>query len=70
MSGRMDYERILKLYGAMNRKAERDNRVLEILFHPGMVLQEEVSAELGDAAAEEFYLTNDRHVEKESVINI
>lgn len=68
MSGHMDYERIRKLYGAMIRKAERDNRVLEILFHPGITLPGEVNPELGDTAAEDFYLSSDRSIEKRAVM--
>ena len=70
MSGRMDYERIQKLYGAMNRKAERDNRVLEILFHPGITLPEEVTGEVAKEAVETFYLLEDRHIEKEAVMKL
>ena len=69
MSGHMDYKRIQKLYGAMTRKAEYDNRVLEILFHPGKVIPDEVNPELGDAAAEDFYLSSDRYVEKQAVMS-
>ena len=69
MSGHMDYGRIQKLYGAMMSKAEHDNRVLEILFHPGKVIADEVNPELGDAAAEDFYLSFDRHVEKQAVMS-
>lgn len=68
MSGHMDRNRIGKLYGKMKRKAEKDGRTLEILFHPGLVLPQELSSELGDAAAEEFYLSPNRHVEKEAVM--
>lgn len=68
MSGRMDYERIQKLYGAMICKAERDNRVLEILFHPGIMLPEEVTEEIALDAVETFYLMEDRHIEKEAVM--
>lgn len=68
MSGRMDRERIEKLYGKMKRKAERDGRTLEILFHPGITLPEEVTPEIAKEAAEDFYLRNDRHVEKEAVL--
>lgn len=70
MSGHMDYERIRKLYGAMTRKAERDNRVLEILFHPGIILQEEVCEEIAREAVEAFYLLEDRHLEKEAVMKL
>lgn len=70
MSGRMDYERIQKLYGAMTHKAERDNRVLEILFHPGITLPEEVTGEVAKEAVETFYLLEDRHIEKEAVMKL
>ena len=46
------------------RKAERDGRTLEILFHPGITLPEEVTPEIAKEAAEDFYLRGDRHVEK------
>lgn len=67
MSGRMDQERIGKLYEKMKKKAEKDGRRLEILFHPGLTLQEEVTPEIAGEAVEDFYLRKDRHVEKEAV---
>ncbi len=67
MSGRMDYDRIRRLYAGIAARAEARDRVLEILFHPGMMLPEEVSEEIGRKAAEDFYLKRDRHVEKEAV---
>ena len=70
MSGRMDLKRIEKLYGKMKRKAERDGRTLEILFHPGLTLPEEVTPEIAGDAAEDFYLRKDRHVEKEAVLGV
>ena len=70
MSGHMDYERIQKLYRAMTHKAERDNRVLEILFHPGITLPEEVTGEIAKEAVETFYLLEDRHIEKEAVMKL
>jgi hypothetical protein len=69
MSGHMDADRIRRLYGKMTEKAGRDGRTLEILFHPGIALPEEVSAELGDEAAEEFYLSENRHIEKAAVMS-
>lgn len=68
MSGRMDRDRIEKLYPKMVRKADRDGRVLEILFHPGITLPEEETREIAREAAESFYLSGDRHVEKEAVL--
>lgn len=70
MSGRMDYDRIVRLYPKIAAKAEKDNRVLEILFHPGLMLPEEVSEEIGRDAAEDFYLRQNRHVEMDAVSQI
>lgn len=70
MSGRMDYDRIVTLYPKIAAKAERDGRVLEILFHPGLTLSEEVTEEIGEEAAKDFYLRPDRHVEMEAVQKI
>lgn len=70
MSGRMDRERIERLYGKMKRKAERDGRTLEILFHPGITLPEEITPEIAKEAAADFYLCRDRHVEKEAVLGV
>lgn len=70
MSGRMDRERIVRLYPKMAAKAERDGRVLEILFHPGLMLPEEASEEIGEEAAADFYLRDDRHVEKAAVAQL
>lgn len=70
MSGRMDRERIEKLYARMKKKAEKDGRRLEILFHPGLTLPEEVTPEIARDAADDFYLQKDRHVEKEAVLQV
>ncbi len=67
MSGRMDYDRIVRLYPRLAKKAEQEGRTLEILFHPGLTLSEEVSEEIGEEAAADFYLRDDRHVEMEAV---
>lgn len=70
MSGHMDYDRIVRLYPKIAAKAEEDNRVLEILFHPGLMLPAEVSDEIGEDAAKDFYLRQDRHVEMDAVNRI
>lgn len=67
MSGHMDYDRIAALYPSAAAKAEKDCRTLEILFHPGLTLPEEVTGEIGEEAARDFYLRKDRHVEMEAV---
>lgn len=70
MSGRMDYDRIVRLYPKIAAKAQRDNRALEILFHPGLMLPAELSDEIGEDAAKDFYLRQDRQVEMDSVNQI
>ncbi len=70
MSGRMDRRRIERLYGKMRRKAQKDGRTLEILFHPGITLPEEVTPEIAKEAADDFYLREDRHVEMEAVLGV
>lgn len=70
MSGRMDRERIERLYPKMQKKAEKAQRTLEILFHPGITLPEEVTPEIDKDAVEDFYLLKDRHVEKEAVLGM
>ena len=67
MSGHMDYDRISVLYPKIAAKAAKDGRVLEILFHPGLMLPEEVTEEIGKEAAEDFYLRQDRHIEMDAV---
>lgn len=67
MSGYMDYDRIIKLYPKIAAKADQDNRTLEILFHPGLMLPGEVSEEVGEDAAKDFYLRQDRHMEMEAL---
>lgn len=68
MSGRMDRVRIEKLYPKMIRKAEQDGRTLEILFHPGLTLSEEVTPEIAKEAVEDFYMRGDRHIEQKAVL--
>lgn len=67
MSGHMDYDRIVKLYPGIAAKAEKDHRVLELVFHPGRMLPEEVSEEIDGKAAKDFYLRKDRHMEMDTV---
>lgn len=70
MSGRMDKGRVERLYEKMQKKADRKGRVLEILFHPGLALPEEVTPEIAREAADDFYLRKDRHLEMAAVLHI
>ena len=70
MSGRMDYPRIDRLKEKMKQKAAAADRDLEILFHPGRALPEELNDEFGSKASARFYLSSDRTVEKNAVIKL
>lgn len=70
MSGRMDKGRVERLYQKMKEKAEKDGRTLEILFHPGLTLPEEVTPEIAREAANDFYLRKDRHLEMAAVLHV
>ena len=67
MSGHMDEERIWQLLPNMEKKAEHNGRMLEILFHPGQVLREEISDEFSQEDAIAFHVSPDRSVEKQAV---
>lgn len=70
MSGHMDSVRVEKLLPAMKKKAEKKGRTLEILFHPGQVGQEEITAEFSQQEAIAFHVSADRHVEKAAVMRM
>lgn len=70
MSGRMDKRRVTKLLPAMEKRAEKKNRTLEILFHPGQVIKEEVTEEFSQQEAIAFHVSGDRHVEKDTVMSL
>ena len=68
MSGRMDHDRIDRLIEAMVKRALNDGRDLEILFHPGIALPDEIRDGIKPAAAREFYSNNNRRIEKDAVL--
>lgn len=67
MSGRMDAARVSALYPLLEEKSRCSGRVLEILFHPGQMLPEEVNEEISEEAADDFYLSDNRNAEKKGV---
>ena len=67
MSGHMDEKRIRQLLTDIEKKAEHNGRMLEILFHPGQVLREEISDEFSQEDAIVFHVSPDRSVEKQAV---
>ena len=70
MSGHMDEERVRKLLPSMVKKAEKKGRILEILFHPGRVLEEEISEEFSQKDAILFHVSKDREIEKLPVLKL
>ena len=70
MSGEMDFDRIKILYKDMVSFSEKNNRDLEILFHPGIALSKEYSKEFKLEYFNNANLSNNRNVEKNAVMNI
>lgn len=70
MSGHMDFNRVKVLYGDISKKADVDNRKLELLFHPGMAKDNEYSEEMDKNYFVNANLSKYRHIEKHTVMNI
>lgn len=68
MSGHMDVSRVVRLLSAMTAQAAKKGRRLEILFHPGTVLPEELGEEFSNKGANGFHISEGRHVEYECVM--
>ena len=70
MSGKMDSDRIKYIYPQMCSYADQKERYLEILFHPGMVREEEKTDEMDPVSCAAFNASGNRHIEKEAVLQI
>ncbi len=70
MSLHMDFDRIKVLWPAMCRKADRDGRDLELLFHPGTALESEYTKEMNAKYFKDSNTSKNRGIEKESVLQI
>ncbi len=70
MSGRMDKERVYKLWPDMEHRAEKSGRCLEILFHPGSATADEMGEEFCNKDANKFYVSQGRHLEYECVLSL
>lgn len=70
MSGKMDFQRVNCLMSSMQKYAEKKNRHLEVIFHPGTALPGEMGEEFCNRDANEFYLSENRHVEFEAVMKL
>ena len=54
----------------MSEKAEKDGRVLELLFHPGQALREEYSREMNRNYFNDANTSLNRTIEKDAVMRI
>lgn len=70
MSGHMDFDRIKYIYKDMYDYANKHNRNLELLFHPGIALKEEYSNEMNVEYFKNANLSESRHIEKKAVLRI
>lgn len=70
MSGHMDFERIKEVFPDMYKRALKDDRTLELLFHPGKSLETEYSKEMSSDYFKNANLSENRHIEKDSVMTI
>lgn len=70
MSGHMDFDRIKKVYPDMFNYANKHNRRLEILLHPGKASENELSKEMNTEYFNNFNSSDNRHIEKDAVLRI
>lgn len=70
MSSHMDFARIEVIYPRMVEKAEKDDRVLELLFHPGKADKDEYSKEMNEDYFRSFNSIDNRHIEKDAVLKM
>ncbi len=68
-SGKMD-ERIIKTIPVFCKKADKKNRIVELLFHPGLMLNDELNDDFTKEGFNEFHLSENRHIEYKTVKNL
>lgn len=67
MSGRMDRERIMEVFPDMLHYCIEKQKRMEILFHPGLVLSNEIAEEYNKKGFVEFHTSEQRTIEFDSV---
>ncbi|MDD3665035.1 MAG: ChbG/HpnK family deacetylase [Bacteroidales bacterium] len=70
MSGNMDWNRVKNLLHDFQNYAYLKKRDLEILFHSGTVLPEEITSEYSKQGFTQFHLSKNRKIEWETVYNL
>lgn len=66
----MDIVRVRELLPGLKEYANKKNVPLELLFHPGMALHQEVGKEFNHPDANEFYLSNNRKIEYHAMMEL
>lgn len=69
-SGHMDSERLLKVLPSYCRKPLAEKREVELLFHPGTVLDSEITDEFVKPDFNLFHTSSERKTEYDSVIRL
>lgn len=69
-SGEMSYKRVRKILPYLKKIAQTKNCNLEILFHPGKALENEMGAEFNHPGANEFYISKGREIEYNAMMHL
>jgi len=69
-SGKMDFYRLNVVLPFIEKKAERRNQKIEVLFHPGTVLPTEISEEFVKKDFNIFHTSPNRQIEYKSISQI
>lgn len=70
LSGKMDGERVKILLPGLEKYAQKKGLSLEVLFHPGSALEEEIGKEFNHPDANEFYLSENRKTEYKAMMDL
>lgn len=70
MSGHMDIHRVTAILPDLKKKAAKKNVALEVLFHPGTALKEEIGEEFVSEEAKEFYFSSGREIEYQAMMQL
>ncbi len=69
-SGKMDEKRVKKILPEYIKAAEKNNRDIEVLFHPGYTEKKETDFKEKNIAFKKFYISENRKTEFDSVMKM
>lgn len=69
-SGKMDTKRVNKILPKYKKLSEKDGRDIEVLFHPGYIGINGTDLNLRNIVFKDFYLSQNRKTEFDTVMNI